>query len=42
LVLKRKNENRVLSVAPDQPVYEAIEKMAEHSIGGFPKRHGYS
>jgi CBS domain-containing protein len=36
LVLKSKEENRVLSVVPDQSVksvYEAIEKMAEHSIG---------
>ena len=33
LVLKSKDENRVLSVVPDQSVYEAIEKMAEHSIG---------
>jgi CBS domain-containing protein len=32
LVLKSKDE-RVLSVVPDQSVYEAIEKMAEHSIG---------
>jgi len=33
LVLNSKEENRVLSVAPDQSVYEAIEKMAEYSIG---------
>jgi CBS domain-containing protein len=33
LVLKSKDENKVLSVVPDQLVYEAIEKMAEHSIG---------
>jgi CBS domain-containing protein len=32
LVLKSKDENRVLSIAPDQSVYEAIEKMAEQGI----------
>jgi CBS domain-containing protein len=35
LVLKSKDENRVLSIAPDQSVFEAIEKMAEHGIGAL-------
>jgi len=34
-VLKRKDENRIQSIAPDQSVYEAIEKMAEHGIGAL-------
>jgi CBS domain-containing protein len=34
-VLKSKGENRVLSIEPDQSVYGAIEKMAEHGIGAL-------
>lgn len=35
LVLKNKGEREVLAVAPDQSVYDAIEKMAEHSVGAL-------
>jgi len=34
-LLKNKGGNRVLSVSPDQSVYEAIEKMAVESIGAL-------
>jgi CBS domain-containing protein len=34
-VLESKSENRILSIAPDDSVYEAIEKMAEYDVGAL-------
>ena len=34
-LLKTKDQKRVLSIDPAQSVFEAIEKMAEHSVGAL-------
>ena len=35
LVLKSKEQNQVLSIAPEQTVFEAIEVMAKHNVGAL-------
>lgn len=35
LVLKGKAQNRILSISPEQSVFEAIEKMAEYDVGAL-------
>ena len=35
LVLKSKGQRKVLSIAPEQSVYEALELMAEYDIGAL-------
>ena len=35
MVLKGKAQNEILSIAPEQSVYEAIKKLAEYDIGAL-------
>ncbi|MGC9157685.1 MAG: CBS domain-containing protein [Terracidiphilus sp.] len=35
LVLKSKGENKIVSIAPEQSVFEALEKLAQHDIGAL-------
>ncbi len=34
-LLKSRRQNRILSIAPEQTVYEALEMMAEHDVGAL-------
>ncbi len=35
LVLKHKGATQILSIAPEQSVYEALQKMASHDVGAL-------
>jgi CBS domain-containing protein len=35
LLLKSKDENRILSIEPNQSVFDAIRKMAEYGVGAL-------
>jgi CBS domain-containing protein len=35
LVLKSKSDNRILSITPEQSVYDAIKMMAKHDVGAL-------
>lgn len=35
MVLKNKSENRILAIAPEQLVYDALELLAEHDVGAL-------
>jgi CBS domain-containing protein len=35
LILQKKGETRILSIAPEQSVYEAIEMMAKYDVGAL-------
>jgi CBS domain-containing protein len=35
MVIESKEDSRVLSIAPEQTVYEAIELMAKHNVGAL-------
>ena len=35
LLLQSRQENRVLSIAPGESVFEAIKKMADHGVGAL-------
>lgn len=35
LVLKNKDKNKILSISPEQSVFEAIELMAEYDVGAL-------